>query len=129
MAMARHGTWHMPQRQGPLVPDLGCRYVARAHPRTCLGCGLPLFQVLLQMNIAYYLPSIPVLLLFGQVEKLLDAKFGPTTSMAMRLMAGGCAAREVSLTECRCGRHRGAPKAAASTSPSLTACVLQDCVW
>ncbi len=41
------------------------------------------------MNIAYYLPSIPVLLLFGQVEKLLDAEFGPTTSMAMRLMAGG----------------------------------------
>jgi hypothetical protein len=32
---------------------------------------------------------IPVLLLFGQLEKLLDADFGPTTSMAMRLMTGG----------------------------------------
>jgi hypothetical protein len=45
-------------------------------------------QVLLQLNIAYYLPSIPTLLLFGQVEKLLDAEFGCTASMAMRLMAG-----------------------------------------
>jgi hypothetical protein len=44
--------------------------------------------VLLQLNIAFYLPSIPVLLLFGQVEKLLDAEFGRTASMAMRLMAG-----------------------------------------
>lgn len=48
----------------------------------------PVLQVLLQLNIAYYLPSIPVLLLFGQVEKLLDAEFGQTASMAMRLMAG-----------------------------------------
>lgn len=79
-------------------------FLVRAHRHTCwaLVVGCPGFQVLLQMNIAYYLPSIPVLLLFGQVEKLLDAKFGPTTSMAMRLMAGECAARG-------CGRHRGAP--------------------
>lgn len=52
----------------------------------CLSCAV---QVLLQLNIAYYLPSIPVLLLFGQVEKLLDKEFGHTASMAMRLMAGG----------------------------------------
>lgn len=49
-----------------------------------------LLQVLLQLNIAYYLPSIPTLLLFGQVEKLLDAEFGRTASMAIRLMAGRC---------------------------------------
>eukprot|EP00878_Enallax_costatus_P041856 GHUV01048761.1.p1 GENE.GHUV01048761.1~~GHUV01048761.1.p1 ORF type:complete len:240 (+),score=41.68 GHUV01048761.1:464-1183(+) len=51
-------------------------------------------QVLLQLNIAYYLPSIPILLLAGHVEKLLDEQFGSTASMAIRLTAGlsGCAA-------------------------------------
>lgn len=51
-------------------------------------CHVVLLQVLLQLNIAYYLPSIPVLLLFGQIEKLLDAEFGHTASMALRLMSG-----------------------------------------
>eukprot|EP00882_Tetradesmus_deserticola_P033795 GHRQ01038630.1.p1 GENE.GHRQ01038630.1~~GHRQ01038630.1.p1 ORF type:complete len:121 (+),score=41.64 GHRQ01038630.1:405-767(+) len=45
-------------------------------------------QVLLQLNIAYYLPSIPILLLLGHVEKALDAQFGSTASMAIRLTLG-----------------------------------------
>lgn len=51
-------------------------------------------QVLLQLNLAYYLPSIPVLLALGQLEKLLDSTLGATASMAARLIAGllGCAA-------------------------------------
>ncbi|KAF6259792.1 hypothetical protein COO60DRAFT_1700650 [Scenedesmus sp. NREL 46B-D3] len=51
-------------------------------------------QVLLQLNIAYYLPSIPILLLLGHIEKVLDEQFGSTASMAIRLTIGltGCAA-------------------------------------
>ena len=51
-------------------------------------------QVLLQLNIAYYLPSIPALLLLGKAERALDARLGPTASMASRLFAGlaGCGA-------------------------------------
>ncbi|WIA44093.1 hypothetical protein OEZ86_010446 [Tetradesmus obliquus] len=51
-------------------------------------------QVLLQLNIAYYLPSIPILLLLGHIEKILDEQFGSTASMAIRLTVGltGCAA-------------------------------------
>jgi len=51
-------------------------------------------QVLLQLNLAFYLPSIPVLVLMGQLEPLLSDLLGPTASMAVRLMAGlgGCAA-------------------------------------
>jgi hypothetical protein len=50
-------------------------------------------QVLLQMNIAYYLPTIPILLLAGQVEKILDEQAGTTMSMFVRLTFGllGCA--------------------------------------
>lgn len=52
-------------------------------------CVAGLFlQVLLQLNIAYYLPSIPILLLAGHVEKLLDEQFGSTASMAIRLTVG-----------------------------------------
>jgi hypothetical protein len=32
--------------------------------------------------------SIPVLIISGQVEKLLDARFGPTSSMAIRWVSG-----------------------------------------
>ncbi|KAF8061140.1 hypothetical protein HT031_004601 [Scenedesmus sp. PABB004] len=51
-------------------------------------------QVLLQLNIAYYLPSIPILLAVGRLERVLDAELGPTASMALRLSAGlaGCCA-------------------------------------
>ena len=45
-------------------------------------------QVLLQLNIAYYVPSIPVLLLMGRLERLLDETLGPTASIALRLSAG-----------------------------------------
>jgi hypothetical protein len=45
-------------------------------------------QVLLQLNIAHYLPSIPVLLIIGHFEKLLDKQLGNTASMAVRLTAG-----------------------------------------
>jgi MFS family permease len=50
-------------------------------------------QVLLQMNIAYFVPSIPVLILFGHVENLLNAQLGPTMSMLARITFGmlGCA--------------------------------------
>lgn len=65
------------------------RHILKFHLLCFCGCLVfCLLQVLLQLNIAFYLPSIPVLLLFGQVEKLLDAEFGQTASMAMRLMAG-----------------------------------------
>jgi hypothetical protein len=47
-----------------------------------------LLQVLLQLNIAYYLPSIPILLLLGHIEKILDEQFGSTASMAIRLTIG-----------------------------------------
>jgi hypothetical protein len=45
-------------------------------------------QVLLQLNLAFYLPSIPVLLAAGQLEKLLDAELGSAASLAIRLLSG-----------------------------------------
>jgi len=90
----------------PTLPGVGpgclcyihCRYIVNVTKtssqayRLCwlssCTCCVVLLQVLLQLNIAYYLPSIPVLLLFGQIEKLLDAEFGHTASMALRLMSG-----------------------------------------
>eukprot|EP00201_Polytomella_parva_P020566 CAMPEP_0175045602 /NCGR_PEP_ID=MMETSP0052_2-20121109/4523_1 /TAXON_ID=51329 ORGANISM="Polytomella parva, Strain SAG 63-3" /NCGR_SAMPLE_ID=MMETSP0052_2 /ASSEMBLY_ACC=CAM_ASM_000194 /LENGTH=348 /DNA_ID=CAMNT_0016309169 /DNA_START=80 /DNA_END=1123 /DNA_ORIENTATION=- len=49
-------------------------------------------QILLQLNLAFYVPSIPVLVLSGQVEKVLDDRFGKTMSMMIRLNTGlaGC---------------------------------------
>ncbi len=44
-------------------------------------------QILLQLNFAFYIPSIPVLLISGQVEKLLDRRFGKIMSMAIRLIS------------------------------------------
>ncbi|KXZ43097.1 hypothetical protein GPECTOR_102g50 [Gonium pectorale] len=51
-------------------------------------------QILLQLNLAFYLPSIPVLLLSGSLERALDARLGPIGSIAARLNAGlgGCLA-------------------------------------
>eukprot|EP00798_Chlamydomonas_sp_ICE-L_P016004 gene16004-22142_t len=50
-------------------------------------------EVLLEMNMAFYLPTIPVLILSGRLEKVLDAHFGNINSMAFRLNFGlvGCA--------------------------------------
>jgi hypothetical protein len=50
-------------------------------------------EVLLQLNLAYYLPSIPVLVLSSHVERAMDDHFGRTQSMLLRLVAGllGCA--------------------------------------
>lgn len=50
--------------------------------------------VLLQMNLTYYLGSIPVLLLSGPAEKALDKLVGPTASLMARLVFGlsGCLA-------------------------------------
>eukprot|EP00197_Chlamydomonas_leiostraca_P003288 CAMPEP_0202872354 /NCGR_PEP_ID=MMETSP1391-20130828/21020_1 /ASSEMBLY_ACC=CAM_ASM_000867 /TAXON_ID=1034604 /ORGANISM="Chlamydomonas leiostraca, Strain SAG 11-49" /LENGTH=364 /DNA_ID=CAMNT_0049553379 /DNA_START=39 /DNA_END=1129 /DNA_ORIENTATION=+ len=49
-------------------------------------------QILLELSLAFYFPSIPVLILSGSLEKVLDAKVGPVMSMAGRLVAGltGC---------------------------------------
>lgn len=60
---------------------------------TAYNLCMPL-QVLLQLNIAFYLPSIPVLIISGQLEKALQARFGPTGSMMLRLNfgLGGCLA-------------------------------------
>eukprot|EP00775_Hariotina_reticulata_P003412 gene3412-3685_t len=55
-------------------------------------------QVLLQLNIAHYLPSIPVLLIIGHFEKLLDQQLGNTASMAVRLTAGLCGCAALSAT-------------------------------
>ncbi|GAX74520.1 hypothetical protein CEUSTIGMA_g1969.t1 [Chlamydomonas eustigma] len=44
-------------------------------------------QILLQLNFAFYIPSIPVLLLSGQMEKFLDHRFGKIESMAIRLVS------------------------------------------
>lgn len=43
---------------------------------------------------AFYLPSIPILIISGQLEKALDAWVGPVKSMAIRLNVGlaGCTA-------------------------------------
>ncbi|KAI8473156.1 MAG: hypothetical protein J3K34DRAFT_457449 [Monoraphidium minutum] len=49
-------------------------------------------QVLLQLNIAYYLPSIPTLMLAGALEPHLEAQLGPAASILARLT--------VSLTAC-----------------------------
>lgn len=51
-------------------------------------------EILLQLNIAFYLPSIPVLILIGYAERVLDQAVGPATSMLARLLTGllGCAA-------------------------------------
>lgn len=35
-------------------------------------------QILLQLNIAYYLPSIPLLLISGQFDQRLEHRFGTT---------------------------------------------------
>jgi hypothetical protein len=34
-------------------------------------------SILLQLNFAFYIPSIPVLMISGQLEKFLDKRFGP----------------------------------------------------
>ncbi|KAG2485421.1 hypothetical protein HYH03_015803 [Edaphochlamys debaryana] len=49
-------------------------------------------QILLQLNLAFYLPSIPVLLLSGSLERALDARLGPIGSISLRLNSGlaGC---------------------------------------
>ncbi|GIM01280.1 hypothetical protein Vretimale_6080 [Volvox reticuliferus] len=49
-------------------------------------------QILLQLNLAFYLPSIPVLILSGSLERVLDARLGPIGSIALRLNSGlaGC---------------------------------------
>ncbi len=48
--------------------------------------------MLLQLNLAYFLPSIPVLLVSGSLEKALDARLGPIGSISLRLNTGlaGC---------------------------------------
>ncbi|KAA6418939.1 MAG: hypothetical protein FRX49_11043 [Trebouxia sp. A1-2] len=50
-------------------------------------------QVLLQMNIAYFLPSIPLLGLSSQFDERLDQKFGVARTILVRLLIGlgGCA--------------------------------------
>jgi len=50
--------------------------------------------VLLQLNLAFYVPSIPALLLLGRAEARLNASMGAAASMALRLGSGlaGCAA-------------------------------------
>lgn len=51
-------------------------------------------QVLLQLNIAYYLPSIPTLMIMGTLEPLLEAELGQMGSISARLAASllACAA-------------------------------------
>jgi hypothetical protein len=62
-------------------------------------------QVLLQLNVAFYVPSIPVLLLAARLEALLDRSFGAAASLAARLLAGlaGCAAVSAGLPFLRPG--------------------------
>jgi hypothetical protein len=50
-------------------------------------------EILLLLNLAYYIPSIPVLIISGKIEKLLNEQFGQTKSMLVRLTSGllGCA--------------------------------------
>ena len=50
--------------------------------------------MLLQLNIAYYLPSIPTLMIVGTLEPLLEAELGPTGSILARLVVSllACAA-------------------------------------
>ena len=40
------------------------------------------------MNFAFYLPSIPILIISGQMEKWMDARWGQMPSMAVRLTVG-----------------------------------------
>lgn len=47
-------------------------------------------QILLELSMAFYLPSIPVLVISGQFEKVLDARLGVVQSMALRLLLGLC---------------------------------------
>lgn len=44
--------------------------------------------VLLQLNLAYFLPSIPVLFLQTQYDSVLDHKFGLPRTMAIRMVLG-----------------------------------------
>lgn len=44
--------------------------------------------VLLQLNLAYFLPSIPVLFLQTQYDSVLDQKIGLPRAMAARMVVG-----------------------------------------
>ena len=44
--------------------------------------------VLLQLNLAYFLPSIPVLFMQMQYDSVLDNKFGMSGAMAARMTFG-----------------------------------------
>ena len=57
-------------------------------------------QVLLQMNIAYFLPSIPLLGLSSQFDERLDQKFGMPPS-SLRLQYKLCKAMQMRHYLCR----------------------------
>ena len=45
--------------------------------------------VLLQLNLAFYLPSVPLLLLQAALDRRIDACFGHLRSNVFRVTAGG----------------------------------------
>mmetsp|Transcript_15218 Transcript_15218/g.40145 ORF Transcript_15218/g.40145 Transcript_15218/m.40145 type:complete len:706 (+) Transcript_15218:67-2184(+) len=49
-------------------------------------------QILLELTLAFYVPSIPVLIILGQIEGPMAAWLGPTSSALCRLLVGllGC---------------------------------------
>lgn len=63
---------------------VGCPQVSTAYTSTWLAVSSQLGnyrelygpQVLLQLNIAYFLPSIPLLIVSGLFDKVLEAKLG-----------------------------------------------------
>ena len=46
--------------------------------------------VLLQLNLAFFLPSVPLLLLQAALDQRIDARFGRLRSNFFRVTAGGC---------------------------------------
>ncbi|PNW86815.1 hypothetical protein CHLRE_02g096750v5 [Chlamydomonas reinhardtii] len=49
-------------------------------------------QILLQLNLAFYLPSIPILILSGSLERALDARLGPIGHIGGLVIAATMAA-------------------------------------
>lgn len=45
-------------------------------------------SILLEMNLAFYLPSLPVLALSSHLEKAMDSAFGPMPAQAARIITG-----------------------------------------
>lgn len=76
-------------------PPPRCR-LPRRSPPAALSLRRQLYgpQILLQLNIAYYAPSIPLLLFQGFFDEALEVKFGVSKTILLRLvpgLAGYCA--------------------------------------